>query len=252
MDERTSPPTAALRSRRDLTGLVLAVLVLAMLAPGWCVQPSAALDGVVPGVHFATQEYDFGTVDQGDRVTADFSFENRGTVLLTLSGPIVACDCAAEILGPSDVPPGGHGTVRFSCDTTRMFGDQERTATIHVSDVDRQSTMLRMRGRVTLDVVVQPDRLYLGTVVRGSRRPRALALRTGRDRRVVRGVRTAGPHLAVGVEKGAASVFVAVSEDAPLGAFSQDVLIETGSARFPVLRIPVAGVVVEAVAPSLW
>ncbi len=202
-----------------------------------------------PGLSFERLVHEFGSVAQGERVSARFPFVNRSGVDLTISDPIVACDCTAEIEGEREVIAGAAGAVRFSCDTSAMDGAQRRTATVHVSDVERRSIMLTLRGEVELEVRAQPDRLHLGKVVPGSLRRSAIGIRARKSVRLL-DAESGGAPLVVRREKGGISLEIA--DGAALGPFTQEVRLRTSSKRFPVIHVPVSGIVVAEIPPGRW
>ncbi len=228
----------------------LIALVLGCLAPAGSTPAAAQM-----GLSFASEAHDFGTLQQGDPFEADFAFENRGVVPLTLSQPITACECAAEIVGSADLAVGDRGRLRVTCDTSQMSGAVRRTVTIHVSDVERRSVLLSMTGEVLLDVLTDPPQVYLGHVLHGQRVDRAFSVRLGSDgvrSTAVRGAHTSGPYIDVDWRPGDVDVSLILRDDAPLGVFEQTVTLVTNSKRFPTRTVPVTGIVVEALPARRW
>lgn len=233
-------------------GWPIAFLVALALATAAAAEQNEATPRV--SLRFDRVEYDFGTVAQGDSVAADFAFANTGLVPITLSSVIVGCDCEAEIVGATEVAPGGSGQIRFSCDTSQAAGPLRRTATVHSSDVARRAELLTMKGEVVLDVLAAPSRVYLGKVLRGQRRDGVFAVSLGSPhgkRAAVRGV-AAGPHLEVTRAKASGSFAVRIAADAPLGPFTENVRVATTSERFPELVVPVTAIVVEKLPERRW
>jgi hypothetical protein len=233
------------RAARGLTVAFLAAVAVAARAE---VPPR-------PGLTFARDAFDFGAVAQGSPVVAEYPFENRGVVPLTLSPPIAGCDCTAEIVGTADLAPGDRGRIRLSCDTARMSGAVRRTATIHSSDAERRSVTLALSGEVLLDVMAEPLRVYAGRVLRGQRLENAFTVRLGSDgirTTAIRAARTLGPYIGVDWSPGDVVFHVTVAAAAPLGVFTQDVTVITNSKRFPTWTVPITGVVVETLPARRW
>lgn len=209
---------------------------------------SAALDEATPAppaLVFDRLEHDAGVVRQGDVIAAEFAFENRGVVPLTLSAPITGCGCAAEIVGAADVAPGDGGHIRFSCDTSQHHGAVRLTATVHSSEIGRRAVVLALRGEVALDVVAEPAAVYLGQVTRNQRKTDAFNMRVGETRTAIRGAGTDGRYIDVERGSDGGGFDVTVRPEAPLGRFTQNVSIATSSERFSVVTVPVTGIVVE-------
>lgn len=241
-------PAATFVAVRIIAGVALGAAAIIIETP------AVAAEGA-PGLVFSREHQQFGAVRQGEEIAAEFSFVNRGVVPLTLSPPITACDCAATIVGSGDIDPGGTGTIRITCDTSRMAGTVRRTVTVHSSEVSRRSVLLSLEGEVELDVISEPLEIYLGTVLRGQRVENAFSVRLGSDGQrstAIRGAGTSGPYVDVDWQRGEVTFDLTVRSRAPLGPFSQQVAVSTSSTRFPVWNVLVSGVVVDAQPPSRW
>ena len=201
---------------------------------------------------------DVGVVDQGDSVRGEFRYRNNGGAVLSLSDPIVACDCRAEVTGPADLAPGGTGVIRVVCDTDDFAGELERSITVVSSAVEQRTTLLHLRARVRVEAIADPSRVYLGAVVRGSQHTDLVSLRFAKSVDLgpsAQWVSTDGETLRVlGPKVGsvARALAVAVRDDAPLGEFTQEVTVKTASRRFPLLRVAITGIVVESLPRSRW
>ncbi len=215
----------------------------------------AAADSPLPALRFDRTEHNFGEVAQGDRVSAEFVFRNVGPVPLTLSPPVVGCDCEAEIVGALDLSPSDSGTIVFRCDTSSMAGLVRRSATVHSSDVGRRAELLTLVGEVRLDVLAEPDRPYVGDVLRGQRLDDVFSLSLGssegKEVRIV-GASVDGSVLSVERAGRGRSFALRIDSTAPLGAFTQDVVVSTTSLRFPSVVVPVTGKVVEKLPKKRW
>lgn len=216
---------------------------------------AAAASELAAALEFARDTYDFGSVPQGDTIQAEFPFANRGVVPLTVSPPIAACECTAELAGAGDLAPGDEGVVRVTCDTSRMAGSVRRTVTVHSSEVSRRSILLTIRGEVEVDVISDPAEVYLGPVVRGQRVDNAFAIRLGYDgarSTSLRGAGTSGPYIDIDWQNGDVTFAVTILADAPLGTFTQNVTIATNSRRFPTWQVPVTGTVLDTPPRGRW
>ena len=211
--------------------------------------------GADPALVFEQTEHRFGVVSQGDSVGAEFSFRNDGPVPLTLSAPVVGCDCEAEVSGSMDVAPGATGRVRFRCNTSQRAGSQRLTATIHSSDVARRAVLLSLVGEVRLEALADPPEVYLGKVVRGQRLGNVFEIRLGSQGTQavsLRSASTAGVIFEVERVKGARAFGVRIAPDAPPGPFTQEVVVGTSSSRFPTLTVPITGIVVDELPKKRW
>lgn len=76
---------------------------------------------------FVDTTYDFGTVNQGDKLTHEFSFTNTGTNDLLIADAKVGCGCTVPEYPKKPVKPGKSDKVRILFNTTNKKGKQVKT-----------------------------------------------------------------------------------------------------------------------------
>ncbi len=207
-----------------------------------------------PRIVFNDAAFEFGHVVQGTTVTHTFTFRNAGGRDLSIDSIRTSCACTAAT--PTRiVAPGATGTIDASFDTHDEFGDRTRTITVYSNDPAQAVTTLALRGSVDADVAAEPSALYVGHLRRGQAAPNDVRLIITAPAAVTVGpVETKGqvvesrlrdvPGGAPGTRVG-----VTIKPDAPFGPFKDSLLVHTSSARWPVVTVPVAGVV-DADPPS--
>jgi hypothetical protein len=227
---------------RALATAVLAV-ALATLAHA-CAQPSTLRPArQAPKITFESTAFDFGAVDQATEVVHRFAFRNSGGLELKLDNVRPSCGCTAAASTTAGVPPGASGSVGVTCDTANASGPLTETVTVYSNDPTEPVSTLTLSGRVRADAAADPPRLYVGHLGRGQI--------AANDVRIVGEVASAGPIETIGKSVAATltdtpngrRLHVGVKDDAPLGAFTDTLTIPTGSARHPLLAVPVTGVV---------
>lgn len=196
---------------------------------------------------FEKTEHDFGRVRQGERVTVEFPFANRGELELTVARVRSGCECMTAGVSAPAVPPGARGSVRVELDTAALFGPQRRTVTVYTNDPARAFTVLTLSGHVDGDIAVDPPRLYLGKIRRGETSPAEAAVQLGAGVRV-ESVDADVPWIAARVEPALGGrpwprLVVTVGAAAPSGTFRQTVHLRCSSARRPSVVVPVSGAV---------
>lgn len=216
-------------------------------------EPSPDVPTAPPRLVFAETTYDFGRVAQGTRVEHRFPFVNDGGADLTITELRAACDCEAALIGGPDVGPHAAGAVQGRFDTDAVYGAQRRTITVYSNDPTRRSVLLTVTGEVLLDVAADPPQVYLGAVPPDTPLVREVALRIGSDAVRIGVPQFEAPQLALQLgdaPDGAAAMVLAIgtAPAAPPGPFTAVVRVPTTSARHPVLRIDVSGVI-DASAP---
>jgi hypothetical protein len=201
-----------------------------------------------PKLAFSETRYEFGRVAQGTPIEHRFAFANTGDTPLTIINLHAACDCAAAVEGSREIPAHGTGAVRARLDTDAAYGAVRRTITVYSNDPNQGPIVLVLTGDVQLDVVADPAEIYLGILPPGAPAQRAALLRTGGDATHLGVPQADGPQLAVQLDapgdgSSAVALAIAIAADAPLGPFSTVIRVPTTSARHPILRIPVAGII---------
>jgi hypothetical protein len=223
----------------------VAILALALGACGPDGEPPPAPP---PRLSFAQPTYDFGQVVQGTPVEHQFALRNEGGTELTIMNLRSAHDCAATLVGRSEIAPHATSGVSARFDTDLVYGPQRRTITVYSNDPTQAAVMLTVTGEVRLDVAADPPQIYLGVVPPGIPLLREVAVRSA-DEGIRIGVpETDAPQLALQLAdapdgSAAAVVGIGTARDAAVGPFSAVVRLPTTSARHPVLRIAVTGVV---------
>ncbi len=87
-----------------------------------------ATDG--PKIVFAEASHDFGDIEQGDKVSYVFEFENAGTEPLILSNVLTTCGCTATDWPREPVAPGESGKVGVSFNSAGKMGKQNKVITV--------------------------------------------------------------------------------------------------------------------------
>jgi hypothetical protein len=200
-----------------------------------------------PRFVIAEPAHDFGRVPQGTAVRHVFEVTNGGDLDLEVIRLRSAKDCTARLLGPSEVAAGGRTAIEAVFETGAVFGPQRRTVTVYGNDPSRPVVTLVLTGEVELEVAARPREVYVGTLRRGERSVRELAVATAEAVRI-EGIESRGPHIDIerlSGDRGGNETRLAITaaRDAPLGRFTQEVRVRTSSRRFPLLVVPVTGTV---------
>jgi hypothetical protein len=96
--------------------------------------PATASEGVdrgdLPEMKFENEEFDFGTITQGEKVSHDFKFENTGETDLVISSASGDCGCTVAEVPKKPIPPGGSDIIRVTFDSDRKTGINNKQVTI--------------------------------------------------------------------------------------------------------------------------
>jgi len=118
--------------------------------------PSPAAAG--PVMTFDKVTHDFGTINEGDRVTTQFSFTNTGISDLIIVDARGSCGCTVPNY-PKNTPiaPGQSQTITVSFDSSNKPGVQQKSVTLSANTATGRE-MLRIKANVTPDPVKQQQR----------------------------------------------------------------------------------------------
>lgn len=102
----------------------------------------------LPKIVFVETEYDFGTVNEGDKVSHTFKFTNTGTVPLLISDVRSTCGCTVPKWPREAVPPGEQNKISVVFDTAGKKQKQHKPITI-TANTYPSKTVLSLDGFVT-------------------------------------------------------------------------------------------------------
>lgn len=79
---------------------------------------------------FASAEYDFGDVNQGETVEYLFDFKNSGEIPLIINNVLTTCGCTAPEWPKQPIKPGETGQIKIAFDSSSKIGRQNKVITI--------------------------------------------------------------------------------------------------------------------------
>jgi hypothetical protein len=103
--------------------------------------------GPLTTVRFEETRYDYGTVEQGEKVIYVFKFQNTGSEPLVLSDVRPSCGCTTPKWTREPVAPGEDGEIHVEFDTKGKSGQQTKTVTV-TANTDPSKTVLTVAGEV--------------------------------------------------------------------------------------------------------
>ncbi len=112
--------------------------------------PAADAEPVGPTttVEFTETEFDFGTIDSGEKVAHTYTFKNTGTEPLIISNAKGSCGCTVPKWPKEPIPVGGSGEIQVEFNSKNKKGKQSKRVTITANTNPSQS-FLTIKGDVT-------------------------------------------------------------------------------------------------------
>lgn len=96
---------------------------------------------------FDNEEWDFGTIDQGDVVEHSFTFTNNGTEPLIISNAKGSCGCTVPVWPREPIAVGETGTINVKFNSKGKKNKQHKRVTLTANTTPNQ-TILRVKGEV--------------------------------------------------------------------------------------------------------
>ena len=105
----------------------------------------------LPKIYFKNREFDFGTIDQGEKSEGTFVFKNTGESDLIISNAKASCGCTIPDY-PKNVPikPGEEGEIKVIFDSKGKSNKQNKTVTIFTNTLEGQEK-LTIKGFVNVE-----------------------------------------------------------------------------------------------------
>lgn len=97
---------------------------------------------------FESEEFNFGTIEQGESVTHEYKFVNTGNEPLIISKAEGSCGCTVPIFSKEPILKNQSGTIKVTFNSSGKFGIQDKTVTI-TSNAKQNPMILHVKGTVT-------------------------------------------------------------------------------------------------------
>ncbi|MFY0627513.1 MAG: DUF1573 domain-containing protein [Reichenbachiella sp.] len=108
--------------------LVLVFVSVSSIAFG----QDASQEFIPPGPHiaFSNPSYDFGDINQGDKVEYTFEFVNDGDQPVIISNVMTTCGCTASSWPREPIAPGESSKIDVTFNSAGKIGHQNKVITI--------------------------------------------------------------------------------------------------------------------------
>lgn len=100
-----------------------------------------------PVIKFTNDVYDFGKINEGEKVAYDFEFVNEGKSPLIVSNVAATCGCTVPERPTEPIAPGKTGKIRAVFNSSNKAGLQDRAITITANTIPAE-TQVRLIGEV--------------------------------------------------------------------------------------------------------
>jgi len=100
-----------------------------------------------PVIRFKTDVYDFGKIQEGQKISYDFEFVNEGKSPLIISDASATCGCTVPEVPKEPILPGKEGKIRVVFNSAGKNGLQDKPVTVRANTVPAE-TVVRLIGEI--------------------------------------------------------------------------------------------------------
>lgn len=100
-----------------------------------------------PHITIEEKEFEFGDINQGDKVDHTFVIKNSGTAPLILSNVLVTCGCTATDWPKDPIMPGKEAEIAVTFNSAGKLGMQSKAITI-LSNSKQGQVQVKLMGNV--------------------------------------------------------------------------------------------------------
>ncbi len=104
----------------------------------------------VAKAQFEEEIYNFGTIDEGDKVTHNFKFKNTGKVPLVITNARGSCGCTVPVWPKEPIAVGETGEIEVAFNSKGKKGKQKKSVTL-TANTWPTNTVVYIEGDVTPD-----------------------------------------------------------------------------------------------------
>ncbi len=113
-------------------------------------EPEVKPEGPSPIMTFEKTEHDFGTINEGEKVSYTYKLKNTGDAPLIIQEAKPSCGCTVPEWTKAPIPVGGEGFVKAEFDSKGKPNVQNKTITVTANTWPKQTT-LKFKAMVTPD-----------------------------------------------------------------------------------------------------
>lgn len=107
----------------------------------------AASETAVAKIEIQNDGFDFGTIQQGQKVEHTFTFKNVGNSPLIVTGATASCGCTTPEFSNHPIAPGADGMVKVVFDSEGQIGQQHKVIIV-TSNAENNMVQFHLRGLV--------------------------------------------------------------------------------------------------------
>jgi len=103
-----------------------------------------------PGIEFSNTTFNFGKLNQGEKVDHEYTFKNTGKSDLLIRKVNASCGCTAILMDKMIIPPGQSSSIKANFNSAGKSGAQNKTITVITNDPANPRIILWIKGDVVI------------------------------------------------------------------------------------------------------
>jgi len=111
---------------------------------------NAVPTGPTTVMEFSETEFDFGVVDEGEKVSHTYAFKNTGKEPLIISNAKGSCGCTVPKWPKEPIAPGASGEITVEFNSKNKKGKRNQKVTL-TANTEPAQTFIYLKGEVTPD-----------------------------------------------------------------------------------------------------
>jgi len=130
------------------------------------------------GLKFENDVHDFGDIDQGDKVSTSFKFQNAGTTPIEILNVATSCGCTSAKQEKAVYQPGENGEIPVTFNSERFSGKVVKRITITTNDNGKQ--VVTIKANVVVDIIVKPATVFFAKAEAGKQEKLTIQVSTNK------------------------------------------------------------------------
>ena len=123
-------------------------IIILLISVSVSIQSFAQEDKNGPKIKFEEQQFDFGDVKQGEKLSHKFAFKNNGNEPLILNNVLTTCGCTVTEWPKDPIQPGKSGEIEVKFNTAGRMGKQNKVVTV-ISNAVSPQTRIKIVANIT-------------------------------------------------------------------------------------------------------
>ncbi|MCA9131827.1 MAG: DUF1573 domain-containing protein [Planctomycetales bacterium] len=198
---------------------------------------------------FEETTHDYGTVPRGAKAEYAFKLVNKFQENVHIASVRSSCGCTIPRIEKAELKTYEEGAIVCEFNTRSFIGGKSAVVTVVFDRPYYGEMQLMVKGNIRSDIVTEPGEIQFGEIDQGTEKATSVQItHAGNSQWRISDVRSANHHLGVTLEPTIAQggrveyqMRVRIRGTAPIGEFSDQIVLVTNDQQYNLVTIPVRG-----------